>query len=97
MTSRVARSARVTERAAAAPPIETSSGQRCRHRLNRGGDRALNRALHTVAITRMRCHPKTRAYEIRRSAQGKTHRDIRRSIKRALADAFTDESKPQFK
>jgi transposase len=66
-------------------PIETSSGQRSRHRLNRGGDRALNRALHTVAITRMRCHPETRAYETRRSAQGKTHRDIRRSVKRALA------------
>ncbi len=66
-------------------PLETSSGQRSRHRLNRGGDRALNRALHTVAITRMRCHPETRAYEIRRSADGKTHRDIRRSVKRALA------------
>jgi len=66
-------------------PIEVSSGQRSRHRLNRGGDRALNRALHTVAITRMRCHPETRAYEIRRSAEGKTHRDIRRSVKRALA------------
>jgi len=33
----------------------------------------------------MRCHPETRTYEIRRSAQGKTHRDIRRSLKRALA------------
>lgn len=66
-------------------PLETSSGQRSRHRLNRGGDRALNRALHTVAITRMRCHPETRAYEIRRSAEGKTHRDIRRCVKRALA------------
>lgn len=66
-------------------PLETSSGQHSRHRLNRGGDRALNRALHTVAITRMRCHPETRAYEIRRSANGKTHRDIRRSLKRALA------------
>lgn len=66
-------------------PLETSSGQRSRHRLNRGGDRALNRALHTVAVTRMRCHPETRAYEIRRSAQGKTHRDIRRCLKRALA------------
>jgi len=66
-------------------PVETSSGQRSRHRLNRGGDRALNRALHTVAITRMRCHPETRRYEVRRSGQGKTHRDIRRSIKRALA------------
>ncbi len=66
-------------------PLETSSGQRSRHRLNRGGDRALNRALHTVAITRMRCHPETRTYETRRSARGKTHRDIRRSVKRALA------------
>jgi transposase len=66
-------------------PIEASSGQHSRHRLNRGGDRTLNRALHTVAITRMRCHPETRAYEIRRSAEGKTHRDIRRSLKRALA------------
>ena len=66
-------------------PLETSSGQHSRHRLNRGGDRALNRALHTVAITRMRCHPETRAYELRRTAQGKTHRDIRRSLKRALA------------
>jgi transposase len=66
-------------------PLEASSGQRSRHRLNRGGDRALNRALHTVAITRMRCHPETRAYEARRAAEGKTHRDIRRSVKRALA------------
>jgi len=66
-------------------PLETSSGQRSGHRLNRGGDRALNRALHTVAITRMRCHPESRAYEARRAAEGKTHRDIRRSLKRALA------------
>ncbi len=66
-------------------PIETSSGKRSRHRLNRGGDRALNRALHTVAITRLRCHPESIAYEIKRTAQGKTHRDIRRSVKRALA------------
>ena len=66
-------------------PLETSSGQRPRHRPNRGGDRALNRALHTVAITRMRCHPETRVYEARRIAEGKSHRDIRRSVKRALA------------
>ena len=38
-------------------PLEASSGQTHRHRLNRGGDRALNRAVHTVALTRMRCHP----------------------------------------
>jgi len=70
---------------AGAAPLEASSGQKVRHRLNRGGDRNLNRALHTVAITRMRCHPETREYEARRTAQGKTHRDIRRSLKRALA------------
>jgi transposase len=66
-------------------PIEASSGQRHRHRLSRGGDRDLNRALHTVAITRLRCHPEFRAYEAKRTAHGKTHRDIRRSLKRALA------------
>lgn len=66
-------------------PLEASSGLHTRHRLNRGGDRALNRALHTVAITRIRCHPETRAYEARRAAQGKTHRDIRRCLKRSIA------------
>jgi transposase len=66
-------------------PLEASSGQRSRHRLNRGGDRDLNRALHTIAITRLRCHPESRAYEAKRAAQGKTHRDVRRSLKRALA------------
>lgn len=66
-------------------PLEASSGQHCRHRLNRGGDRDLNRALHTVAITRLRCHPESRAYKIKRTAHGKTHRDVRRSLKRALA------------
>lgn len=66
-------------------PLEASSGQRVRHRLNRGGDRNLNRALHTIAITRMRGHPETRDYEAKRAAQGKTHRDVRRFLKRALA------------
>lgn len=66
-------------------PLEASSGQRSRHRLNRGGDRALNRALHTVAITRMRCHPETCAYEARRTLQGKTHRDIWRCLKRSIS------------
>jgi len=70
---------------AGAAPLEASSGQRCRHRLNRGGDRDLNRALHTIAITRLRCHPESRAYETKRTAHGKTHRDVRRSLKRALA------------
>jgi hypothetical protein len=66
-------------------PVGASVEQRTRHRLSRAGDRDLNRALHTVAITRLRCHDESRAYETKRAAQGKTHRDIRRSLKRALA------------
>lgn len=70
---------------AGASPLEASSGQQARHRLNRGGDRALNRALHTVAMTRMRCHPETRDYTAKRTNEGKTHREIRRCLKRAIA------------
>jgi transposase len=65
-------------------PLEASSGQRTRHRLNRGGDRSLNRAVHTIALTRMRCCPRTRAYVARRTAEGKTTREIRRMLKRYI-------------
>jgi transposase len=70
---------------AGAAPLEASSGRRSRHRLNLGGDRALNRALHTVAITRMCCHPEIRANEARRALQGKRQRDIRRCVKRSIS------------
>lgn len=66
-------------------PIPASSGNTQRHRLNRGGDRRLNRALHTIVLTRMRCDPITRAYVQRRTAEGKTIREIRRSLKRYAA------------
>jgi transposase len=66
-------------------PLEASSGRTVRHRLNRGGDRALNRAIHTIALTRMRSCPKTRAYVARRTAEGKTPREIRRCLKRYIA------------
>jgi transposase len=66
-------------------PIEVSSGQTQRHRLNRGGDRALNKAIHTIARTRMRSDPATRAYLVRRRAEGKSKREIRRCIKRYIA------------
>ncbi len=56
-----------------------------RHRLNRGGDRALNRALHVIATVRMRSCPRTRAYVARRRAEGKTKREIRRCLKRYIA------------
>ena len=73
-------------RLAGAAPIEVTSGQtQHRHRLNRRGDRQLNRALHHVAVTRLRCHQPTRAYKTRRSAEGKTDREIRRCLKRYIA------------
>jgi transposase len=71
-------------RLAGTSPIQASSGQTTRHRLNRGGDRALNRAIHTIATTRMRDDPTTRAYLTRRRAEGKTDREIRRCLKRYI-------------
>jgi transposase len=66
-------------------PLEASSGQTTRHRLNRGGDRALNKALYTIARTRMRTDAPTRAYVLRRRAEGKSDREIRRCLKRYIA------------
>jgi transposase len=65
-------------------PLEASSGRTVRHRLNHGGDRALNCAVHTIALTRMRCCERTQAYVARRTAQGKTLREIRRCLKRYI-------------
>src|SRR5215470_2115959 len=66
-------------------PVPVSSGRTGRHRLNRLGDRQLNRALQVIAVSRMRSHLPTRAYADRRRAEGKTDREIRRCIKRYLA------------
>jgi transposase len=66
-------------------PIPASSGKTIRHRLNRGGDRALNRAIHAIALTRTRSCPRTRAYIDRRTAEGKTPREIQRCLKRYIA------------
>lgn len=65
-------------------PIPASSGNTIRHRLNRGGDRTLNKAIHTIALTRMRNDPATRAYVTRRTAEGRTKREIIRSLKRYI-------------
>jgi transposase len=70
---------------AGANPIPASSGQVTRHRLNRGGDRQLNRALHTIVLARLRDDPGSRAYAARRRSQGKSTRDVRRCLKRAVA------------
>jgi transposase len=68
-----------------AAPIEASSGTVTRHRLNRSGDRQLNRALHTIVLVRMRQDRTTKDYVQRRLAQGKTIRDIKRCLKRYVA------------
>jgi len=65
-------------------PIPASSGNTTRHRLNRGGDRRLNRALTTITIVRMRVDPSTRAYVARRRAEGRTTKEIMRSLKRYI-------------
>jgi transposase len=66
-------------------PIEASSGQVRRHRLNRGGDRQLNWALHMSALNRIRYHDETRAYYQRLLDKGKSKREAIRIIKRVLA------------
>ena len=69
-------------------PVDASSGKQQRHRLNRGGDRQLNCALHIIAIERIRRDPETIAYHQRLLATGKTTREALRCIKRALARRF---------
>ena len=69
-------------------PIPCSSGQRTQHRLNRGGDRQLNHALHIIAITRAQHDPATKQYLARKEAEGKTTKGAMRCLKRHLARRF---------
>ncbi len=66
-------------------PVEASSGKVVRHRLNRGGNRDANRALHLICVVRMRVDERTRAYVARRTAEGKSKREIIRCLKRYVA------------
>lgn len=66
-------------------PIPASSGRTHRHRLNRGGDRAANHALHTVVLCRLRYDPRTRIYVERRTKQGLSKAEIMRCLKRYIA------------
>jgi transposase len=66
-------------------PIPASSGTTVRHRLNRFGDRQLNRALHTIVLCRLRYDAGTQAFAERRRAEGKTDREIKRCLKRYVA------------
>jgi transposase len=72
-------------RLAGAAPIPASSGQTIRYRLDRSGDRKLNRALHMILVTRKRTHPATITYIERRMQEGKTRREANRCLKRYLA------------
>jgi transposase len=66
-------------------PLEASSGKTVRHRLNRGGDRDANNALWTIAMTRLSCDERTQRYLARRTAEGKSKREIIRCLKRYIA------------
>jgi transposase len=66
-----------------------SSGRHDRHRLDRGGNRQLNRALHVIAITRGRLDPATRAYLARKEAKGKSCIEAMRCLKRHLHATIT--------
>ena len=66
-------------------PVPASSGKTVRHRLNRGGDRAANSALHIIAIGRLRTDPTTKAYVAKRIAEGRSKLDAIRSLKRYIA------------
>ncbi|MFI6289355.1 IS110 family transposase [Streptomyces sp. NPDC051018] len=69
----------------AAAPVQASSGRTNRHRLNRGGDRQANNALHMIALVRMRYDARTQDYVARRTAQGMSKKDILRCLKRFIA------------
>ncbi len=69
---------------AGAAPLEASSAGGTRHRLNRGGNRRLNLALHRIVLTQGRIYPPATAYLARRRTEGKTAREARRALKRHL-------------
>ena len=66
-------------------PVPASSGKTIRHRLNRGGDRAANSALHIIAIGRLRTDPRTKAYVAKRLAEGHSKLEAIRCLKRYIA------------
>lgn len=71
-------------RLAGVAPIPASSGNRTRHRLDRGGNRQLNCALHRIAVTQSRVHPPARDFLARKQAEGKSNREALRCLKRHL-------------
>jgi transposase len=82
------RSAAKLARMAGIAPIPASSGNRTRFRLDRGGNRQLNAAVHRIAVTQLRCHQPAKDYIIRRLTEGKTKRDALRCLKRHLINTI---------
>jgi transposase len=74
-------------RHAGVAPLDASSGKHQRHRLDRGGNRQLNCALHRIAVTQGRVYPPARAYLKRKQSEGKSRREAIRCLKRQLARA----------
>jgi transposase len=68
-----------------ASPVQASSGKTVRHRRNRGGDRQANAALYRIVVVRLRWHQPTRDYLARRTAEGKSKKEIIRCLKRYVA------------
>jgi transposase len=75
-------------RLAGIAPIPASSGARHRHRLDRGGNRQLNAAVHRMAITQLHCHQPAKDYLTRKLAEGKSKREAIRCLKRQLIRAI---------
>ena len=71
-------------------PLPASSGMTTRHRLNRGGDRQANRALHLAVVSRLRLDPRTQAYVAKKTAEGHSKMEIIRCVKRYLAREVYD-------
>jgi transposase len=77
-------------------PVQASSGKTHRHRLNRSGNRQANHALWRIAMVRLTCDPRTKAYVERRTAEGKSRREIMRCLKRYIArEVFALLTNPQ--
>jgi transposase len=82
------RSAAALAALAGIAPVAVSSGGRGGYRLNRGGNRQLNRAIHLMALSQRRCDPRAQAYYAKKRAEGKTRRAAMRCLKRRLVDVL---------
>jgi transposase len=82
------RSAAALASLAGIAPVAVSSGGRHGHRLNRGGNRQLNRAFHMIALCQLRCEPLAQAYYAKKRAEGKSARSALRCLKRRLVDVI---------